>query len=276
MESQYMSQVGQVVGQESPFSTQLESTTKKSRGGNFSIEEDNMVVLAWLNTSLDVVHGNEQKSKTFWRRVEEYFHEHKTFISECNDNSLMNRWSIIQLGTSKCCGYFAQIEALHQSGVNKQDKIGKAKIMYQEANKTLFQFKHCWNVLRHQPKWFEQCQKKKPKRIRNDPTSSPSTPEPINLTEDDISPLKRPMGRKAENEQLKKMKEERKRGTEKKLELLQKSYHIHASRARTEQLKKEERIMKIDTSEMSPMQQEYYRLGQLEIIESKEKINDVE
>ncbi|KAI8008163.1 hypothetical protein LOK49_LG07G01159 [Camellia lanceoleosa] len=117
------------------------------------------------------------------------------------------------------------------------EEIGKAKIMYQEVNKTSFQFEHCWNVLRHQPKWFEQCQKKKPKRIRIDPTSSPSTPEPINLGEDDISPLKRPMGRKAENEWLKKvkncdscspivdllneMKEERKGGTEKKLELLQ-------------------------------------------------------
>ncbi|KAI7979809.1 hypothetical protein LOK49_Contig242G00001 [Camellia lanceoleosa] len=65
MESQYMSQVGLVVGHESPFSTQLESTAKKSRGGNFSIEEDNMVVSAWLNISLDVVHGNEQKNKTF-------------------------------------------------------------------------------------------------------------------------------------------------------------------------------------------------------------------
>ncbi|CAL5362865.1 unnamed protein product [Camellia sinensis] len=88
--------------------------------------EDNMVVSAWLNTSLDAVYRNEQKSKTFWRRVGEYFHEHKTFISERNNNSLMNRWSIIQLGTNKFCGYFAQIEALHQSGVNEQDKIGKA------------------------------------------------------------------------------------------------------------------------------------------------------
>ncbi|XP_028100918.1 uncharacterized protein LOC114300232 [Camellia sinensis] len=203
----------------------------------------------------------------------------------------MNRWSIIQLGTSKCCGYFAQIEALHQSGVNEQDKIGKTKIMYQEVNKTSFQFEHCWKVLRDQPKWFDQCQKKKSKRIRNDPTSSPSIPELINLAKDDISPLERPMGRKAEKKQLKKaknhdscspivdllneMKEEIKRGTEKKLELLQKSYHIHASRVRTEQLKEEERIMMIDTSEMSPMQQEYYRLRQLKIIESRKKINDV-
>ncbi|CAL5412461.1 unnamed protein product [Camellia sinensis] len=88
-----------------------------------SQEEDNLLISAWLNTSLDAVHGNEQKSKTFWRRVGEYFHEYKTFISECTDNSLMNRWSIIQLGTNKFCGHFAQIESMRESGVNEQDNV---------------------------------------------------------------------------------------------------------------------------------------------------------
>ena len=29
------------------------------RGGNFSIEEDNLVVSSWLNTSLDAIIGSE-------------------------------------------------------------------------------------------------------------------------------------------------------------------------------------------------------------------------
>ncbi|XP_028102972.1 uncharacterized protein LOC114302174 [Camellia sinensis] len=62
---QCSSQHGEVAGQESPLSPQIESTTKKSqRCGNFTTEEDNLLVLAWLNTSLDAVHGNEQKHKT--------------------------------------------------------------------------------------------------------------------------------------------------------------------------------------------------------------------
>ncbi|XP_028117196.1 glutathione S-transferase T3-like [Camellia sinensis] len=122
MKSQYLNQISQGAGQESQFSTKKESATKKSCSGNFSKKEDNLLISAWLNTSLDAVHGNEQKSKTFWRRVGEYFHEHKTFISERTDNSLMNRWLIIQLGTNKFCGYFAQIESMRESGVNEQDK----------------------------------------------------------------------------------------------------------------------------------------------------------
>ncbi|KAI7990310.1 Glutathione S-transferase T3 [Camellia lanceoleosa] len=210
MKSQYLNQVSQGAGQESQFSTKKESAMKKSRSGNFSKEEDNLLIPAWLNTSLDAVHGNEQKSKTFWRRVGEYFHEHKTFISERTDNSLMNRWSIIQLGTKKFCGYFTQIKSMRESGVNEEDNIGKAKFMYQEVHNTSFPFEHCWNVLRHQPKWFETYQKKNPKRSQNS-TSSPSIPELVNLEEDEISrdthiQLERPIGKKKEKERLKKLK----------------------------------------------------------------------
>ncbi|CAL5433566.1 unnamed protein product [Camellia sinensis] len=63
---QCSSQHGEVAGQESPLSPQIESTTKKSqRGGNFTTEEDNLLISSWLNTSLDAVHGNEQKHKTY-------------------------------------------------------------------------------------------------------------------------------------------------------------------------------------------------------------------
>ncbi|CAL5334823.1 unnamed protein product [Camellia sinensis] len=181
--------------QESPLSPQIEPTTKKSqRGSNFSTEEDNLLISAWLNTSLDAIHGNEQKHKTYWNSVWEYFHKYKTFTSEHYQNSLMNRWSTIQLGTNKFCGFFAQIESMHQSGVNEQDKIGKAKLMYQEFQKTSFPFEHCWNVLR-----------------KTSATSSPFAPEAINLAEDDVShdayvDLERPLGRKAEKERLNKRK----------------------------------------------------------------------
>ncbi|CAL5388037.1 unnamed protein product [Camellia sinensis] len=192
---QCSSQHGEVAGQESPLSPQIESTTKKSqRGSNFSTEEDNLLISAWLNTSLDAIHGNEQKHKTYWNSVWEYFHKYKTFTSEHYQNSLMNRWSTIQLGTNKFCGFFAHIESMHQSGVNEQDKIGKAKLMYQEFQKTSFPFEHCWNVLR-----------------KTSATSSPFAPEAINLAEDDVShdayvDLERPLGRKAEKERLNKRK----------------------------------------------------------------------
>ena len=55
--------------QSSPISSQIETTKKSQRGGNFTTEEDSMLISAWLNISLDPVQGNEQKSKAYWLRV---------------------------------------------------------------------------------------------------------------------------------------------------------------------------------------------------------------
>ncbi|KAK4597605.1 hypothetical protein RGQ29_015217 [Quercus rubra] len=62
---------------------QDESTTKKSqRGINFSVEEDILLVSAFLNVNQDVVKSNNQKRHTYWTRIWEYYHKWKTFTSE--------------------------------------------------------------------------------------------------------------------------------------------------------------------------------------------------
>ncbi|KAL7195385.1 hypothetical protein ACSBR1_035581 [Camellia fascicularis] len=101
MESQYLNQNTQVFAQESQFTAEIESLSKKPQcGGNFTIEEDKLLVSAWFNISLDT------------------------------------------LAMNKFCGCYAQIESLHQSGINEDDKISKAKIMYKELKKSTFQFEH--------------------------------------------------------------------------------------------------------------------------------------
>ena len=49
------------------------SSTKGKRGSNFSIEEDKLLVAAWLNTSVDTINSNEQTQNTFRKKVWEYF-----------------------------------------------------------------------------------------------------------------------------------------------------------------------------------------------------------
>ena len=101
----------------------MESITKKTQwGGNFGLEEDCLIVSAWLNTSLDAVQGKEQKRKTYWNRVWEYFNK-KSFTSTRNANSPMNHWSTIQLQTNKVVGILALIEMANPSGVNEQNKV---------------------------------------------------------------------------------------------------------------------------------------------------------
>ncbi|KAG2712153.1 hypothetical protein I3760_04G112100 [Carya illinoinensis] len=94
---------------------------------------------------------------------------------------------------------------MHPSGFNEQDKIGKAKVMFLELENKSFNFDHCWRMLRFHPKWVEHMDIVKPKKK---PSSNDSTPNSINLGEDEdfhvaSSNLERPIGRKVEKEKRK-------------------------------------------------------------------------
>ncbi|KAI8007800.1 hypothetical protein LOK49_LG07G00817 [Camellia lanceoleosa] len=165
--------------------------------------------------------------------------------------------------------------------------IGKAKLMYQEFQKASFPFEHCWNVLRYQPKWLEECEKKKPKKKKTSATSSPFTPEAINLAEDDVShdayvDLERPLGRKAEKERLNKRKskdsagsnyagilngimEDKKKANDKKIEILEKACLQEQEQNRINQELEQERIriMKEEIQERFRIKQEKIRAEQL-------------
>ncbi|XP_057497426.1 uridine 5'-monophosphate synthase-like [Actinidia eriantha] len=135
------------------------------------------------------VQGNEQKHKTYWLRVWEYFHERKKVVSDRTQTSLMHRWSTIQIATNKFCGCYAQIESKHNSDVAEKDQVIQAKIMYRELYGSSFPFEHCWNELRYHPKWLDESQRKRPKKNRSATpyTSAPSTPDSINIGDEDAS-----------------------------------------------------------------------------------------
>ncbi|XP_050248761.1 uncharacterized protein LOC126696013 [Quercus robur] len=103
---------------------QVESAAKKlQRGSNFSIQEDVLLVSAFLNVNQDVVQSTNQKRTTYWSRIWEYYHQWKTFTSERMVGSLTNRWSTIQLCTNKFCGCLAQIESKNENGKTDEDKV---------------------------------------------------------------------------------------------------------------------------------------------------------
>ncbi|KAF8400428.1 hypothetical protein HHK36_013726 [Tetracentron sinense] len=286
---------------------------KTQRGVNFTIAEDLLIILAYLNISLDAVSGNEQKKEANWNRVFRFFQKH-TKNSKRNQNSLKHRWSTIHLSTNKFCSSLAQIEARHQSGLTEQDKIVKAKWMFQELNNnTPFQFEHCWNELRYQPKWLlETSQRQNQKKYKNKtPTSSyPSTPDSINLGEDDDShgtfiELERPLRRKAKKEVLNKrkgkshkddylnsplagllreIKEDKRKLQAERMQMYermhartylqdQEKFETEQERVRIKIIKEEKSIMMIDTNVMPPMQAEYIRGLQMEIIEKRRNEN---
>jgi hypothetical protein len=106
--------------QETPSQLKMKSTKKT----NFSIEEDILLVKAWINISTDPIQGTDQKGSKFWDRIWKKYHENKKEDTvERSVHSLSNRWSTIQKFTNKFCGYLAQVETKNPSGATEQDKV---------------------------------------------------------------------------------------------------------------------------------------------------------
>ena len=72
---------------------------------------------------MDPIVGNQQKRNTYWNNIYEYFEKESTSCISCSANSLMHRWSAIQVKTNKFCGCLAQVERRNKSGLNEQDNV---------------------------------------------------------------------------------------------------------------------------------------------------------
>ncbi|XP_022681835.1 glutathione S-transferase T3-like [Setaria italica] len=130
----------------------------QKRSKNFSEEEDKLLVSSWLNVSIDPVRGANQTRGAFWKRVSDFFHSNKESPSDRSQSSLVHRWSTIQECVNKFCACLIQIEVRKQSGVIVHDKLMAACALYKSEDKEnkSFQFMHCWNLLRTQPKWHDR------------------------------------------------------------------------------------------------------------------------
>lgn len=102
------------------FSSQ-KANEKRQRTKNFTKQEDELLISAWQNISLDPITGADQTNGTYWQRVHHYFMTHKDFQSNRNSSSLRHRWSMIQLAVNKFQGFYNQVDG--RSGYSEIDKV---------------------------------------------------------------------------------------------------------------------------------------------------------
>ncbi|XP_030944883.1 uncharacterized protein LOC115969389 [Quercus lobata] len=224
--------------EDSPVNDEVATSKKKqARGVNFSVEEDKLLVAAWLNTSVDPVYGNEQHKTTFYGKVAKYFMDQKT-DSTRSVASLTTRWGIINRETVKFVGSLAKIEAKNESGTMAHDK--------------------------DYPKWASTMP-------RGD--SRKEMPQTLDLIDqgvgvDGIMDFERPIGRKTEKANRKRKDDGKDIATQylkKKMKVLEEGcvaekerIRIKAEKVRLQELKENERIMMLDTSGMNEDQKAFY------------------
>ncbi|KQK12493.1 glutathione S-transferase T3 [Brachypodium distachyon] len=142
--------------EESMQASNAKATCK--RGAAYTIKEDELLCIAWLEVSQDPIRGAEQRGSAYWKRIHEYFHEWKNYPPHCftsdhNESSLAHRWSTIQDATNKFCGAFEQVNNRKVSGIGIKDHMGMAMSLYNSNEGKPFGFVHCWTKLNKAPKW---------------------------------------------------------------------------------------------------------------------------
>ncbi|XP_035544568.1 uncharacterized protein LOC118347973 [Juglans regia] len=165
--------------------TQLEGekrppSKKTQRDVSFTVEEDNLLVSAGLNISMDAIRRTDKKYSQMWERISNYYNEHKK-----------------------------PSRILDPSGATEYDKIEIAKIMYRETEKATYNMEHCWYLLRHQPKWQQHVSmlstRRKPHGKR--PAMVELTPLGDDTIDDNVDVIfERPPGKKTEKERERKRK----------------------------------------------------------------------
>ncbi|KAF2927920.1 hypothetical protein DAI22_06g240600 [Oryza sativa Japonica Group] len=114
------------IGSEDPPSLKSQRAAKKKkvsrRGIAFTKEEDMVVCSAFLNISKDPITGVNQTSSGYYKRMHDYFNEHKPEGSNRSQIAIQHRWALIQKAINKFCGHKAAVDRLNESGKNEQDR----------------------------------------------------------------------------------------------------------------------------------------------------------
>jgi hypothetical protein len=94
-----------------------------TRTGNFKSIDDDVLCSAYLNISKDPIVGVNQPQGGYWARIKHFYMENRKTTTDRTQSSLQHRWGDIQKDTSRFCGFYGEIERLHQSGKNEDDKV---------------------------------------------------------------------------------------------------------------------------------------------------------
>ncbi|GJM88361.1 hypothetical protein PR202_ga04416 [Eleusine coracana subsp. coracana] len=96
---------------------------KRSRTGNYSTAEDEALVLAWENVSIDPIIGTDQDRSTYWDRIAEHYNRNVKSTSKHTTKSLQQRWCTIQESCNRWTGCIESIEAHQPSSTMIQDQV---------------------------------------------------------------------------------------------------------------------------------------------------------
>uniref|UniRef100_J3MRP4 No apical meristem-associated C-terminal domain-containing protein n=1 Tax=Oryza brachyantha TaxID=4533 RepID=J3MRP4_ORYBR len=113
------------------------------------------LVGAWLNNSNDPIHANYKKNEQYWKEVTAAYNSAVPKKRARLMKQVKDRFGRIKKRVQWFCGSWKEANALWASGESDVDLMDRAMKLYEEEHKKdgPFSFKHCWDILREEPKW---------------------------------------------------------------------------------------------------------------------------
>ncbi|KAF8088143.1 hypothetical protein N665_0550s0003 [Sinapis alba] len=111
---------------------QHDTPVERKEWRSWSPTDDVVLIISWLNTSKDVVVGNEQKSRAFWKRIADYFAV-SAKLAGCEEREPVHckhRWHKINNLVCKFCGAYEAAAREKTSGQNENDILKQTHIIF--------------------------------------------------------------------------------------------------------------------------------------------------
>ncbi|XP_023638875.1 glutathione S-transferase T3-like [Capsella rubella] len=141
----------------SPSQNPSQTTPNASRERRqWNTSNDLVLISGWLNTSNDVIVGNDQRSGTFWKRISDYYGASEHVLNGAEPrrpDHCKQRWGRINKEVSHLCGAYGTAEGGKSSGMNDVDVLKNAHTIYMSLYKKKFRLEHAWVELRQEHKW---------------------------------------------------------------------------------------------------------------------------
>ena len=127
------------------------------RGASFSEVEQVNLTHAWIEISMDPIHGNDQKGPDFYKKISELFKEKMgTYYVARSPESLHAHWrDNIQYNVAKFTSAYTKATSRAISGYTPDDYIREAQALFMADSKSKKPFKAMkyWEILKNHTKW---------------------------------------------------------------------------------------------------------------------------
>ncbi|XP_074327437.1 glutathione S-transferase T3-like [Apium graveolens] len=121
--------------------------------GHWKWTEDKLLISTWLNVSIDLIIGDDQRGEAFWERIRQYCEESNPDLIKRGLIAIKKRWHRINEGAQRYGSCYDQANQIIGSGSNMDNIVALALELHTTKYKKKSNFDMHWNELHRHLKW---------------------------------------------------------------------------------------------------------------------------